>query len=152
MMYFISKQTYRVQTLNCRRYILEPGGSHMHLTEKNEVSLEPHSPLKDFDIFHVNIGQSQLKILWKIWRNKFDPSPTLFAPLEYYSYSLKDSNWLIKLKPSFAKRIHWNSLKNEADMQLYVSKSDHFQTFWQISIFGQFLANFGSFQTAEKNI
>ena len=49
---------YRVRTSNCRWYILEPGGSHMHLTGQNEVSLEPHSPHKDFDISHAHIGRS----------------------------------------------------------------------------------------------
>ena len=49
---------YRVQTSNCRRYILEPGGSHMHLTGQNEVSLEPPCPHKDFNISHAHIGQS----------------------------------------------------------------------------------------------
>ena len=33
-----------------------PGGSHMHLTGQNEVSLEPHSPHKDFEISHAQIG------------------------------------------------------------------------------------------------
>ena len=30
-------------------------GSHMHLTGQNEVSLDQHSPHKDFDIFHALI-------------------------------------------------------------------------------------------------
>ena len=39
-------------------YMLEPGGSHMHLTGQNGVSSEPHSPKEDFDISHAQIGQS----------------------------------------------------------------------------------------------
>ena len=39
-------------------YMLEPGGSHMHLTGQNEVSLEPQSPHKHFEISHAQIGQS----------------------------------------------------------------------------------------------
>ena len=30
----------------------------MHLTGQNEVSLEPHSPHKDFEITHAQIGHS----------------------------------------------------------------------------------------------
>ena len=53
-----TQKMYRVRTSNCPRYILEPGGSHMHLTGQNKFSLEPHSPHKDFDILHAHIGQS----------------------------------------------------------------------------------------------
>ena len=52
------KKNHRVRTSNYRRYILEPGGSDMHLTGQNEVSLEPHSPNKDFEISHAQIGNS----------------------------------------------------------------------------------------------
>ena len=54
----ISLRIYRVRTSNCCWYILEPGGSHMHFTGQDEVSLEPHSPHKDFEISHAQIGHS----------------------------------------------------------------------------------------------
>ena len=46
---------YREQTSNCCQYELESEESHMHLTGQNEISLDQHSPHKDFDIFHALI-------------------------------------------------------------------------------------------------
>ena len=64
-----------MRTSNCPRYILEPGGSHMHLTGQNEVSLEPHSPHKDFAYCMPILDNPNLKYCEKSEEISLTPPP-----------------------------------------------------------------------------
>ena len=56
----ILSSIYRVRQLNLTLNIFGPTGSQIYRTGQNEISLEPQSAHKDFDISHAQIGKSKL--------------------------------------------------------------------------------------------